>query len=140
MIQVTPRIAIREEELSFSFVRSSGPGGQNVNKVSTAVQLRFDAAHSPSIPDYIRPRLLRLAGKRVTESGEILIEARRFRMQEQNRQDAVIRLVALIQAAAKPSKKRRATKPTLTSREKRITKKRQRGEVKRMRGSVRPEE
>lgn len=140
MIQITPRIAIREDELCFSFIRSSGPGGQNVNKVSTAVQLRFDAAHSTSIPDYIRPRLLRLAGRRLTESGEILIEARRFRTREQNRYDAVVRLIALIQAAARPSKKRKATKPTLSSQEKRVAKKRRRGEVKRLRGEVHPEE
>src|SRR5512135_1592452 len=99
MIEVTSTIHIDENELHFDFVRSSGPGGQNVNKVSTAVQLRFDAAHSPSLQEEVRQRLMRLAGNRLTSEGVLVIEAHRFRTQEQNRQDAVQRLTLLIRQA-----------------------------------------
>ncbi|HET9888041.1 MAG TPA: alternative ribosome rescue aminoacyl-tRNA hydrolase ArfB, partial [bacterium] len=99
MIQVSPAISIPEEEISYEFVRSSGPGGQNVNKVATAVRLRFDVLHSPSISDEVRLRLLAAARSRITEKGVLQIEARRFRTQERNRQDAIARLVTLLRAA-----------------------------------------
>ena len=107
MIPVTERISLAENELSFSFIRSSGPGGQNVNKVATAVQLRFDVAKSPSLPERVKARLAKLAGRRLTGEGILVIEARRFRTRERNRADAVERLAALIRKAAKTEKKRR---------------------------------
>lgn len=133
MIEVTPDIRIAEDELSFSFVRASGPGGQNVNKVSTAVQLRFDAANSPNLPEAVRARALRLAGRRATTEGVIVLDARRHRTQERNRQDAVERLVALLQRAAELPKARTSTKPTRASRIKRLDDKRRRSAVKRAR-------
>lgn len=136
MIRITPDIAIDEREIQQTFIRASGPGGQNVNKVATAVQLRFDVAHSPSLPDSVRERLTRLAGKRMTEDGVLIIEARRFRTQDQNRQDAMDRLVALVRKASEKPKPRRKTKPTLTSKERRLEAKRRRGEIKHMRRSV----
>jgi ribosome-associated protein len=136
MISITPDIAIDENELQFSFVRASGPGGQNVNKVSTAVQLRFDAAASPSLAGDVRERLIRLAGRRATAAGVIVIDARRFRTQEGNRMDALSRLLSLIITAAVPPKRRRKTRPTMASRERRIEEKHQLGETKRLRGRV----
>ncbi len=133
MIEITPDLRIAEDELSFSFVRASGPGGQNVNKVSTAVQLRFDAANSPNLPDAVRARALRLAGRRATTEGVIVLDARRHRTQERNRQDAIDRLVALLQRAAEPPKLRTTTKPTRASRLKRLDDKRRRAAVKRAR-------
>ncbi|MDO9170931.1 MAG: alternative ribosome rescue aminoacyl-tRNA hydrolase ArfB [bacterium] len=133
MIEVTPDIRIADDELSFSFVRASGPGGQNVNKVSTAVQLRFDAANSPNLPDAVRARALRLAGRRATTEGVIVLDARRHRTQERNRQDAIDRLVALLQRAAELPKPRTSTKPTRASRLKRVDDKRRRAAVKRAR-------
>lgn len=133
MIQVTDTIAIREEEIQEDFIRASGPGGQNVNKVATAVQLRFDVLHSPSLPEDVRERLLRLAGKRMTREGVLLIEARRFRTQEQNRRDALERLIAWVRTAAEKPKPRRKTRPTAASRERRLQEKRRRGEIKRIR-------
>lgn len=133
MIEVTPDIRLADDELSFSFVRASGPGGQNVNKVSTAVQLRFDAANSPNLPDAVRARALRLAGRRATTEGVIVLDARRHRTQERNRQDAVDRLVALLQRAAELPKPRTSTKPTRASRLKRVDDKRRRAAVKRAR-------
>jgi len=133
MIQVTRSIRLSEDELQVSFVRASGPGGQNVNKVATAVQLRFDAAGSPSLSAEVRERLLRLAGRRATEDGVIVIDARRHRTQERNRQDAVDRLVDLIRRAAARPKTRRATKPTRAARERRLDMKRKRADVKRNR-------
>ncbi len=133
MIEVTPDIRIADDELSFSFVRASGPGGQNVNKVSTAVQLRFDAANSPNLPDAVRARALRLAGRRATTEGVIVLDARRHRTQERNRQDAIDRLVALLQRAAELPKPRTSTKPTRASRLKRLDDKRRRAAVKRAR-------
>jgi ribosome-associated protein len=125
-------IEIDEAELSESFVRGSGPGGQNVNKVSTAVQLRFNAAQSSSLPDDVRARLLKLAGRRLTKDGEIVILANRFRTQERNREDARARLFELIAHAAEPPPPpRRKTKPTKASRERRLSDKRKRAEIKR---------
>lgn len=136
MHPITPQIALGDDELQFSYVRASGPGGQNVNKVSTAVQLRFDAAASPSIPEDVRQRLLRLAGKRATDEGTIIIDARRFRTQEGNRLDAVERLTTLIAAAATPPRPRHKTKPTKASCRRRVEEKRQRSDTKKARGKV----
>jgi ribosome-associated protein len=109
LIQITNTIALAETELHETFIRASGPGGQNVNKVATAVQLRFDARHSPSLPDNVRARLIRIAGKRVNAEGVLVITAQRFRTQEQNRADARARLIALIRQAAILPKTRRKT-------------------------------
>jgi ribosome-associated protein len=133
MIQITEHIAIDEREIQETFVRASGPGGQNVNKVATAVQLRFDAAGSTSLPDDVRRRLARVAGKRMTDAGILIIQARRFRTQEQNRQDALERLIHLIRAAALPPKPRRKTVPTAASRERRLDSKRRRSQTKKVR-------
>jgi len=134
MIEITPSFAIEESELQFAFVRSSGPGGQNVNKVATAVQLRFDVNHS-SLPDEAKARLIHLAGNKMTSDGELLIEAKKFRTQEQNREDAVHRFVELVQRSFQKPKVRRKTKPTAASKEKRLKEKKVRGEVKKMRQS-----
>ncbi len=133
MIEITPQIHIPESELQFDFLRASGPGGQNVNKVSTAVQLRFDVAASPSLPQEVKERLAKLAGKRMSEAGVLVIEARNHRTQEQNRQEALLRFTELVQQAAKPPKKRHKTKPTLESQQKRLENKKRRGLVKRLR-------
>jgi ribosome-associated protein len=133
MIRVTGTITINEDEIHQQFIRSSGPGGQNVNKVATSVQLRFDVAHSPSLPEDVRERLSRLAGKRMTKEGDLIIEARRFRTQEQNRQDSVARLVELIRQAAQKPKIRKKTKPTLASKERRLESKHRRGKLKHLR-------
>ena len=136
MIRITPDISVREAELKLDFIRASGPGGQNVNKVATAVQLRFDVFRSPSLPEDVRRRLVRIAGKRVSKEGVLLVDARRFRTQERNRQDAVERLVQWIRRAAEKPKKRIKTRPTLSSRERRLEGKRQRSETKRLRKLV----
>jgi ribosome-associated protein len=133
MLRITASIQISERELKESFIRASGPGGQNVNKVSTAVQLRFDARRSPSLSDEVRERLIRLAGKRITLEGVLVIDARRFRTQERNRQDARDRLTALVRAATRKPRPRKATRPTLASKARRIDAKRQRSGIKRMR-------
>ncbi len=133
MISITPSISINENEIHLEFIRASGPGGQNVNKVATAVQLRFNVANSPSLPDDIRHRLIHLAGKRMTEDGTLVINARRSRSQDRNRQDAIDRLVVLIKAAAVKPKPRHKTKPSLASEQRRLENKRRRGKTKRMR-------
>ncbi len=135
-IEVTPRIAIDDSELSFEFVRSSGPGGQNVNKVATAVQLRFDAARSPSLPDDVRTRLLKLAGRRATADGVIVIDARGERSQERNRRAALGRLLALIRRAARRPRHRVPTAPTAAGRRRRRREKERRAKVKRGRRPV----
>ncbi len=133
MVQVAPGIAIPEEELDERFVQSGGPGGQNVNKVATAVQLRFDAAGSPSLAPEVRQRLLSIAGTRVTAEGELVITARRFRTQEANRRDARARLAALVARALEEPRPRHATRPTRAARERRLQDKVRRGAVKRQR-------
>ena len=133
MIKITPDIALDETELSFSFVRASGPGGQNVNKVSSAVELRFDVAACPFLPDALKQRLKKLAGRRLTEEGVLLIDAQRFRTQGLNRKDALARLVALLQAAAIEPKLRKATRPSRSAREKRLQTKRQTSQMKQAR-------
>jgi ribosome-associated protein len=138
MIPVTSRIAIDDAELELTFVRASGPGGQNVNKVATAVQLRFDVAHSPSLPDDVRTRLIARAGKRLTRDGVLVISAQRFRTQERNRADAIERLVEMIRTAATPPRPRRKTRPTRASKERRVDAKRRRSSTKRARERVRP--
>jgi ribosome-associated protein len=135
MIRINDDISIDESEIAQEFIRASGPGGQHVNKAATAVQLRFDVEASPSLPEAVRERLQDLAGNRMTESGVLIIEARRFRTQEQNRQDALDRLVALIRRASHKPKTRRKTKPTRASKERRLEQKRRRSEIKRMRRS-----
>ena len=135
MINVTAHIALDEREIEESFVRSSGPGGQNVNKLSTAVQLRFNVRRSPSLPDDVRARLERLAGARLTNDGELVIIAQRHRTQVRNREDALERLIALIRQAAVAPIKRRPTRPTKASRERRIEGKKRRAGVKNMRRS-----
>ncbi|MGC8639558.1 MAG: alternative ribosome rescue aminoacyl-tRNA hydrolase ArfB [Isosphaeraceae bacterium] len=130
MIVINDRVNLNEEELQFEFIRASGPGGQNVNKVSTAVRLRFDATNSPSLPDDVRHRLIRLAGKRVDAEGALTIHARASRTQEANRREAVDRLVELIRKACERPKPRRETKPTLGSKQRRLESKRRHGETK----------
>jgi ribosome-associated protein len=136
MISVTTDIVIDEAEISMDFVRSSGPGGQNVNKVSTAVQLRFDVRNTPSLPAEVRERLIRQAGRRVTTEGVLIIQAARFRTQERNRQDAVDRLIELVRRAAEKPKHRLKTRPTLASKERQLSQKRRRGRIKKMRRIV----
>lgn len=136
MIRITAQIALDDSEIGLQFVRASGPGGQNVNKVSSAVQLRFDVAHSPSLPEDVRERLMRLAGNRLTNDGVLVIEAQRFRTQERNRQDAIARLVELIRQAAVKPKPRINTKPTKASQRRRLETKQRRSTVKRGRGTV----
>jgi ribosome-associated protein len=133
MIVVTPNIHIREDDLHFRFKLASGPGGQNVNKVATAVELRFDVARSPALPDAVRERLMALAKNRLTQDGELLITARRFRSQERNREDATQRLIALVQRATEVPKPRIKTKPSRAAKRRRMDQKRRVGEKKQAR-------
>ena len=130
MININNQVSIEESELAFSFIRSSGPGGQNVNKVATAVQLRFDVLHSPSLIDEVKSRLTRLAGRRMTVDGSLLIEAKRYRTQEQNKEDAIGRLTNLIQKAVIKPKKRIHTRPSRSARERRLKEKKIKGAIK----------
>jgi len=132
--RITPEIAIDEDEIRFEFIRASGPGGQKVNKSSTAVQLRFDVSHSPSLSEEVRNRLIGIAGRRLSEEGILVIEAKRFRSQDQNRQDAVDRLTALIRQAARKPKRRRPTQPNAAARERRVREKKQHSAIKQQRG------
>lgn len=135
MIEVTPELSIDERELEVSFLRASGPGGQNVNKVESAVQLRFDAHRSPSLPEPVRERLLRLAGRWATREGVLVITAQRFRTQERNREDAIRRLVEMIRQAATPPRPRKPTRPTAAARQRRLAAKTRRASLKALRGT-----
>ena len=135
MITINANLALDEREITESFIRASGPGGQNVNKVASAAQLRFDAKNSPSLPEPVKVRLLRLAGHRATAEGVIIITAQRFRSQDRNREDARERLVALIRRAAEPPTPRRKTRPSAGQREERLAAKARRSAVKRRRSA-----
>jgi ribosome-associated protein len=135
MIRINDHIAIDDGEVSESFIRSSGPGGQNVNKLATAVQLRFDVRHSPSLPNEVRARLERIAGRRLTRDGVLVITAQRHRTQERNRDDALTRLIEMIRAAAVRPTPRRPTRPTLGSKVRRLEGKKRRGGIKALRGA-----
>ena len=132
-VHINKQLRIDENEINFDFIRASGPGGQKVNKSSTAVQLRFDVLHSPSLPGEVRCRLMVLAGKRLSEEGVLIIEAKRFRSQDRNRRDAVDRLVALVRRATHTPRRRKPTRPSTTVRERRLQEKRQRSTLKRQR-------
>ncbi|HQT32068.1 MAG TPA: alternative ribosome rescue aminoacyl-tRNA hydrolase ArfB [Thiobacillus sp.] len=133
MIRINPLIELDEREIQEDFVRASGPGGQNVNKVSTAVQLRFDVAHSSSLPEPVRARLAVLAGRRLTREGVLIIEAERYRSQRRNRDDALERLIELIREACEVDKPRRPTRPTLASKKRRLENKQRQGVTKKLR-------
>lgn len=138
MIEITPDIQFDENEVSWEFIRSSGPGGQNVDKVATAAQLRLDVANSPSLPDGVRRRLMRLAGNRMTESGELILTAQSHRSQARNRQEALDRLVELMREAARPPKKRKKTRPSKAAKRRRREAKRRHSQKKKLRKRIRP--
>jgi ribosome-associated protein len=133
MIEITPTLSLDPREIAETFIRSPGPGGQNVNKVATAVQLRFDLSGSKSLPEEVRARAARLAGRRLTKDGVVVITAARFRSQERNREDALARLVALLRAAARPPTPRKATRPGAGAKRRRLDDKARRGAIKRLR-------
>ena len=133
MIVATDTITIDEREINVHFVRASGPGGQNVNKVSTAVKLRFDVMNSPSLPPDVRQRMMKLGGKRLTEDGVLIIDARKYRTQKRNRDDALEHLVSLVRKAAEKQKYRRKTKPSSAEKRRRVEAKRHRGKIKKLR-------
>lgn len=135
MIEVAPNITFNESEVEFSFIRSPGPGGQNVNKVATAVQLRFNVMRSLSLPEDVRVRLIALLSKKITTQGDIIIKASRFRTQERNKEDALNRLIELLKQAANPPKKRKKTKPTFSSKQRRLDSKTLHGKNKSLRRS-----
>ena len=136
MIQITDTISINEREIQLEFIRSSGPGGQNVNKVATAVKLRFDVIHSQSLPDDVRQRFLALYKKRINQAGVLIIDARQYRTQEQNRRDAVSRLIKLIRKASEKPKPRKKTVPSYAAKIERLKAKRRRSEIKRLRSRI----
>jgi ribosome-associated protein len=133
MLEICQHIQIEDEELHFDFIRSAGPGGQNVNKIASACQLRFDVRQSPSLPEPIKERLIKLAGSRMTDDGVLVLEAKRYRTQEKNRTDAILRLTSLIQKAAVEPKTRRATRPSMSARTERMDSKKKHGETKKSR-------
>jgi ribosome-associated protein len=135
MLRITEQIELREEDIQLEFVQATGPGGQNVNKVASAVQLRFNT-FTPALPDDVRQRLLRIGGKKIAKDGVLLIEARRYRSQERNRQDALERLMALVRKASEPPKLRKPVRVSAGEKAKRLEAKRRRGEVKKLRGKV----
>ena len=140
MIRITDSISLGENELEFRYVTSAGPGGQNVNRVATAAHLHFDAASSPSLPDDVKRRLRSVAGRRLSADGVLIIKAQRYRSQERNRDDAIERLVGILQRAAVPARERRATRPSQSSVEQRLEEKRRRANRKQSRLSVDDEE
>ncbi len=139
MVEITPTLSLEDNELRFDFIRASGPGGQNVNKVASAIKLYFDVRQSPSLPDEVKERLAKLAGKRMTESGVLMIDARRYRTQEGNRLDATQRLVALIQKALEEPTPRKKTRPSAAARAARLAEKKRRSMIKRERRSQPPD-
>ena len=133
MIEISSSVRIEDSEIQYDFIRASGPGGQNVNKVATSVQLRFGVRNSPSLEPDVKERLIKLAGSRITEDGTLIIEAKRYRTQDQNRFDATQRLITLIQKALEKPKIRRATRPSITAKAARVGDKKKRGEIKKTR-------